>query len=139
VSFTWRDVSPERNEALPSAMVVRGTAYYRPRTQLPLGAGLRVQLLDQSVNPPKLLIETVVRSAWEEPIPFTLRLPPDVRLKGRKLAIAVRLARGSSPLYGLKEPLALDLGQLARPINLTIDSVVGSSDPELGSLQQSER
>lgn len=135
VSFSWRDVSPERNESLPSTMIVRGTAYYRPKTQLPLGAELRVQLLDQSVNPSKLLTETVVRTAWEEPIPFSLRLPLDVRLEGRKLVIAVRLARGSSPLYGLKEPLVLDLGQLGKPINLTIDSVVGGSTPELSSLR----
>jgi hypothetical protein len=65
VSFTWRDVSLERNEALSSAMVVRGTA------------------------------------------PFS-RI--HVRLEDRKLALAVCLARGSSPLCGLKEPVVLDLG-----------------------------
>jgi uncharacterized lipoprotein YbaY len=120
---------------LPSATIVRGTAYYRPKTQLPLGAELRVQLLDRAVDPPKLLTETVVRSAWEEPMPFGLRLPPDVRLEGRKLAIAIRLARGSSPLYGLKEPLALEPSELGRPINLTIDSVVRGGSREMSSLR----
>ena len=71
-----------------------------------------------------MLTEAVVRSSWEEPIPFGLRLPPDMKLQGRKLALAVRLARGSSPLYGLKQPLALDLDRLQRPIDLTIDSVM---------------
>jgi uncharacterized lipoprotein YbaY len=136
VSFTWNDLLPERHEALPPAVVVRGTAYYRPRTQLPQGAELRVQLLDQAIDPPELLTEAVVRSAWEEPIPFGLRLPLGMRLEGRKLAIAVRLARGSSPLYGLKEPQALKLDQLERPIDLMIDSVVAGTSPELGLLRQ---
>lgn len=134
-SFTWRDVLPERNEALPPATIVRGAAYYRPRTQLPLGAELRVQLLDRTVDPPMVLTETVVRSAWEEPMPFSLRLPPDMKPEGRNLAIAVRLARGSSPLYGLKEPLPLEPSQLALPINVTIDSVVGGGSGELSSLR----
>jgi uncharacterized lipoprotein YbaY len=136
VNFTWHDLLPERNEALPPAMVVRGTAYYRPRTQLPQGAELRVQLLDRALDPPQLLTEAVVRSSWEEPIPFGLRIPRDMKLDGRKLAIAVRLARGSSPLYGLKEPQGLDLDQLQRPIDLVIDWLVAGTNPKLSSLQQ---
>lgn len=135
-SFTWHHLMPERNEALPPAMVVRGTAYYRPRSQLPQGAELRVQLLDQAADPPQLLTEVVVRSAWEEPIPFSLRLPPNLKLEGRKLALAVRLARGSSPLYGLKQPQPLDLDRLQRPIDLTIDSVAASGSRELSSLRE---
>jgi uncharacterized lipoprotein YbaY len=135
-SFTWHHLLPERSESLPPAKVARGTAYYQPRTQLPLGAELRAQLLDQAQNPSELLTEAVVRSAWEEPIPFSLRLPPDMKLEGRKLAIAVRLARGSAPLYGLKEPQALDLNRLQRPIELTIDSVVAGSSREVSSLRQ---
>ena len=135
-SFTWHHLLPERNEALPPAIVVRGTAFYRPRTQLPQGAELRVQLFDQAVDPPQLLTEAVVRSAWEEPIPFGLRLPPDLNLEGRKLALAVRLARGSSPLYGFKEPQPIDLDQLQRPIDLTIDSVVAAGNRELSSLRE---
>jgi hypothetical protein len=78
------------------------------------------------------LTEVVVRSAWEEPIPFALRLPQNMKLEDRKLAITVRLARGSSPLYGLKEPQALTVDQLGRPIDLVIDSVVSR---ELSSLR----
>jgi len=135
-SFTWYHLLPERSEALPPAMVLHGTAYYRPRTQLPTGAELRVQLLDQASDPPQLLTEAVVRSAWEEPIPFGLRLPRDMKLEGRKLAIAVRLARGSSPLYGLKEPQPLGLDQLQRPIDLTIDSVVAGSARQTSPLPE---
>lgn len=134
-SFTWHHLMPERNEALPPAMVVRGTVYYRPRSRLPQGAELRVQFLDQLTDPPQLLAEAVVRSSWEEPIPFGLRLPLDMKLEGRKLALAVRLARGSSPLYGLKEPQPLDADQLQRPIDLTIDSVVAGGH-ELSSLRE---
>jgi hypothetical protein len=59
-----------------------------------------------------------------------------MKLDGRKLAIAVRLARGSSPLYGLKEPQGLDLDQLQRPIDLVIDWLVAGTNPKLSSLQQ---
>src|SRR4029077_10304257 len=111
-------------EALPRAMLVRGTAYYTPRTRLPKGAELRVQLFDQATNPPTLLTEAVVRSSWEEPIPFGLRLPPDMKLQGRKLALAVRLARGSSPLYRRRQRLALDPDRLQQPIDIKIDSVM---------------
>jgi hypothetical protein len=55
-----------------------------------------------------------------------------MKLEDRKLAITVRLARGSSPLYGLKEPQALTVDQLGRPIDLVIDSVVSR---ELSSLR----
>jgi len=124
VSFTWSHLMPERNEALPPATVVRGTAYYHPRLQLPPGSELRVQLIDEAVSPPALLSESVVRSSWVEPVPFTLRLPTDLKLEGRKLVLGVRLSRGRAPLYGLKEPLVLDLDQLHRPIELKIDSVL---------------
>lgn len=121
VSFTWQDLLPERHEALPPAMVLRGTAYYQPRVQLPHGAELRVQLLDEAADPPELLTETVVRTSWEEPIPFVLRLPPDLKLEHRRPAIAVRLARGTSMLYGLREPQPLDLDRLQQPLNVVID------------------
>jgi hypothetical protein len=136
VSFTWHHLLPERDEALPPAMVIRGTAFYRPRSQLPPGAELRVQLLDQGVEPRQLLTETVVRSAWEEPIPFGLRVPLDMKLEGRKLAIAVYLARGSSPLYRLKAPQPLDLNQLQSPVDLIIDSVVDGGGHDLSSLHE---
>jgi uncharacterized lipoprotein YbaY len=127
VSFTWNDLLPERNEYLPPAMMLHGTAYYEPRHELPPGAELRVQLFDQAANPPALLTESVVRSSWVEPIPYALRLPHDMKLQDRKLVIEARLSLGSQVLYRLKQPPALAPDQLQNPIDLTLTPVVGSS------------
>ena len=109
VSFTWRDLLPERNDYLPPAMLLHGTAYYEPRHELPPGAELRVQLFDQAANPPALLTELVVRSSWVEPIPYALRLPHDMKLRtassssrracrwGRRCSIASSNRRRSPP------------------------------------------
>jgi len=127
VSFTWNDVLPERNETLPPALMVRGAAYSRPKAQLPPGAELRVQLVDQASDPPALITEAVVRSSWVQPIPFGLRLPFDTKLEGRKLVLDVRLALGAQTLYRLKEPRALDPARLQQPVDLNIDAVVPSA------------
>src|SRR5205823_10158874 len=97
VSFTWKLLS-ESNEVLPPAMLLRGSANYQPKAQLAPGAELRVQLRDQAADPPALLTEVVERSSWVNPIPFGLRLPPDVKLEGRKLIIDARLSLGASTL-----------------------------------------
>ena len=124
VSFT----STERNEELPAALLVlRGSAAYRPKAQLAPGAELRVQLFDQAANPPALLTEAVVRSSWVDPIPFGLRLPPDLKLQGKKLVLDARLSLGASTLYRLKQPLALNPDQLQRPIELTVDAVIAGA------------
>jgi uncharacterized lipoprotein YbaY len=116
--------STERNEELPAALLVlRGAAHYRPKAQLAPGAELRVQLLDQAASPPALLTEAVVRSSWVDPIPFTLRVPQDMKLQGRKLALDARLSLGATTLYRLKQPLALDPDHLMRTIELTVDAV----------------
>jgi uncharacterized lipoprotein YbaY len=127
VSFKWNDLLPERNEALPPSFLLRGTTYYEPRIQLPAGTELRVQLFDRSVDPPALLTEEVVRSSWVEPIPFGLRLPPDMKLEGRKLVIDARLSEGSVTLYRLKQPRVLALDQLQQPIDLVMVQNVPST------------
>lgn len=127
VSVKWNDLLPERNEALPPALVLRGTTYYEPRIQLPAGTELRVQLFDHAVDPPTLLTEEVVRSSWVEPIPYSLRLPPDMKLQGRKLVLDARLSEGSATLYRLKQPLVLSLDQLQRPIDLLMSQNVPSA------------
>lgn len=127
VSFDETNLAPTRNEALPSAMVVRGSAYYRPRTPLARGTELRVQLFDQTDGTSQLVTEAVVRSSWVDPIPFGLRLPPDAKLDGRKLAIDARLALGASTLFRLKEPQVLTPDRLRQPVELTIDAVAGSA------------
>ncbi len=127
VDFNWTDLLPERNEAPPPAMVVRGSAYRQPKAQLPPGAELRVQLFDQAAQPPALLTEAVLRSSWVEPIPFSLRLPQDVKLQGRKLVLDARLSLGVQTLYRLKQPRTLNLDQLQQPIDITLDAVVPSA------------
>jgi uncharacterized lipoprotein YbaY len=127
VSFTSNDLQPQRNEELPHAQLLRGQAFYRPKAQLPPGAELRVQLVDQAANPPALLTEAVVRSSWVNPIPFGLRLPPDMKLEGRKLALEVRLALGSSILYRLPQPLPLNPDHLQSPIAVSLDAVIGGA------------
>jgi uncharacterized lipoprotein YbaY len=124
VSFTWNDLLPERKEALPPAAAIRGSAYYRPRMQLPRGSELRVQLLDFARDPAgALLTETVVRSSWEEPIPFVFRVPPEVSLTGRKLAVAARLAVGSKTLYRpATQPVAVSADDLQKPLTLMLDA-----------------
>ena len=126
VDFTYNDLQPQRNEELP-ALTLRGQATYRPKAQLAPGAELRVQLFDNATTPPALLTEAVVRSSWVNPIPFGLRLPPDMKLQGRKLVLDVRLSLGASTLYRLKQPLALDPDHLQRPIEVTVDAVVGDA------------
>ena len=126
-SFTWRELLPERHEALPPATVLRGTAYYAPKTTLAPGTELCVQLFDRASAPPVLLTEAVVRSSWVEPIPFGLLVPPDMKLGGRKLVIEMRIALGSQILFRLKEPKVLALDQLQQPIDVSLDEVVGSA------------
>jgi len=127
VRFTWNDLLPQNNEALPPALVLRGRAYYQPKRQLPPGAELRVQLFDRAAEPPALLTEAVVRSSWVEPIPFGLRLPRDMKLEGRKLVVEARLSLGRLVLYRLNEPHALALDRLLQPIDVTIDAVNAGS------------
>ena len=68
---------------LPPAIVVEGAATYLEKMALPRGVELQVQLLDVSKSPTgELLAEQVVRSGWQVPIPFALRLPKETSLAG---------------------------------------------------------
>jgi len=123
VSFTSNDLQPQRNEELPTALTLRGQAFYRPKVQLAPGTELRVQLLDQAANPPALLTEAVVRSSWLNPIPFGLRVAPDMKLQGRTLVLDARLSLGAATLYRLARPQLLNPDQLLRSIEVTMDVV----------------
>lgn len=118
VRFDDTELLATRNEHLPPAMAMRGQAAY-PKTQLAPGSELRVQLSDQS----GLLTEAVVRSSWVNPIPFSLRLPIDLKLEGRTLALDARLSRGSTALYRLAAPHRLALDRLQQPIDLRLEAV----------------
>lgn len=125
VSFRASDLIADRSQALPPTIRVRGAAYYRPKTQLPPGAELRVQLFDRALDAPQLLTEAVVRSSWIDPIPFGLRLPTELKLAGRKLAVSARIAVGSQTLFRLKEPQPLTADGLEQAIDLTLQAVTG--------------
>ena len=48
-----------------------------------------------------VLAEQVVRSGWQVPIPFSLRVPKEIPLAGRKLQITARFVNARQPLFAL--------------------------------------
>jgi uncharacterized lipoprotein YbaY len=122
--FHASDLMIKLGDELPPAIVVEGSAAYPEKMMLPRGAELRVQLLDLSKSPAgEIMAEQVVRSGWQVPIPFALRLPKKTVLEGRKLAIAARLVLAHQALFQLKESRPLDAAALHRPIELLLDKV----------------
>ena len=69
----------------------------------------------------------MVRSSWLNPIPFGLRVPPDMKLQGRTLVLDARLSLGASTLYRLTRPQPLNPDQLLRSIEVTMDVVPGGA------------
>jgi uncharacterized lipoprotein YbaY len=128
LSFAMVDLLPEKKEVLPPALGVRGTAFHQLRTALPRGAELRVQMLDVSrVASGEVLAEVVVRSAWLEPLPFVLRLPPETKLDNRRLLVAARLAVGSRTLLATDGGQPVTAADLQQPLRLKLDPVAGSA------------
>ena len=122
--FHASDLMNKLGDELPPAIVVEGSAAYPEKMPLPRGAELRVQLLDLSKSPAgEIMAEQVVRSGWQVPIPFALRLPKNTTLEGRKLAITARLVLAHQALFQLGEPRPLDVAALHRPIELLLDKV----------------
>jgi len=109
-------------DELPPALVVDGLATYRERLPLPRGAELRVQLLDFATDPAgEVLAEQVVRSGWQVPMPFALRLPRETSFEGRRLALTARIVLARQVLFRLNAPLPLVSGELGRPFELVLD------------------
>jgi len=82
--FHASDLMIKLRDELPPAIVVEGSTAYPEKMMLPRGAELRVQLLDLSKSPAgEIMAEQVVRSGWQVPIPFALRLPRDTALEVR--------------------------------------------------------
>jgi uncharacterized lipoprotein YbaY len=108
-------------DQLPPAVIVSGTVRSREDLKLPRGIELRVQLLDVGrASQPEIVAEQVVRSGWQFPIPFTLRVPKSVSLKDRKLAIAARLVLARETLFRIG-PRPLTAAEAARSIELILD------------------
>lgn len=108
-------------DALPPAIVVNGAVTYRERMVLPRGAELRVQILDVAKDPAEVLAEQVVRSGWQVPMPFALRLPKETTFEGRRLALAARLVLAHQVLFELREPLPVVGTDFLKPIELVLD------------------
>ena len=107
---------------LPPASVFEGAATYLDKMPLPRGIELQVQLLDVSKSGAgERLAEQVVRSGWQVPVAFALRVPRETSLAGRKLVITARFVVGHQVLFQLKEPRAVTADDLHRPLALTLD------------------
>lgn len=124
-------------DVLPPAIVIEGVATYREKMTLPHGIELRVQLLDVAKvlpgAPPgapggEVLAEQVVRSGWQVPIPFALRLPKETSFEGRRLVMTARLVLAHQVLFELREPLAVVGTDLLKPIELVLDKAAAAKN-----------
>lgn len=111
-------------DKLPPSIIVDGAASYLERTLLPRGVELQVQLLDTSKSPTgEVLAEQVIRSGWQVPIPFALRLPKEISLADRNLVITARFVLSRQTLFQLQETRVIPAGDLNKFIILTLDKV----------------
>jgi uncharacterized lipoprotein YbaY len=124
VMFHATPLQRNLGDRLPPAIEIEGAAAYLEKKPLPKGIELQVQLLDVAKSPrPEVLTEEVVRSGWQVPIPFALRLPKDLSLEGRKLEISARIVQARQPLFELQETRALTPDDLHKFIILTLGKV----------------
>ena len=116
-------------DELPPSIVIDGAASYLEKMPLPRGVELQVQLLDIAKSAAgEVLAEQVVRSGWQVPIPFALRLPRGTVLEGRKMVITARFVLARQPLFQLRDQRPLQAGDLRKYIILTLDKV-GEAKP----------
>jgi uncharacterized lipoprotein YbaY len=116
-------------DELPPSIVIDGAASYLEKMPLPHGVELQVELLDISKSAAgEVLAEQVVRSGWQVPIPFALRLPRGMSLEGRKMVITARFVQARQPLFQLRDQRPLDTSDFHKFIVLTLDKV-GEAKP----------
>lgn len=110
------------DETLPPSRSIRGTAVLAGlKSPLPRGAELRVQLLDVTSDPKGEVVgEQVVRSGWEVPIAFALRVKVDAMREGSSLAIAARVVLAGAVIYRLASPRMVTPEELRRPLILDL-------------------
>jgi uncharacterized lipoprotein YbaY len=124
VMFNASDLLPGHGDASAPTTLVAGAVAHPRRKVLPRGVELRVQLLDIGKSPPgDIVTEQVVRSGWEIPIPFALRLPKDTPLEGRKLVVTVTAVVGHQTLFQIAEPLVVTGEDSHKPVELVLDRV----------------
>lgn len=120
--FHISQVVPAMGDRLPPSIFVTGAASTARKVTLPRGSELRLELLDVSHSPDgELLAEQVVRSGWQVPIPFELRLPKDTKLDDRKLVLSARLVVQRRVVFQLTRPRPIALADLRNPIELLLD------------------
>lgn len=123
IMFHASHLAPRLGDTLPPAAVIEGAASYTEKGVLPKGAELRVQLLDKSKSASgDILAEQVVRTGRPSPIPFALRIPENVSLDGRNMAIAARIVLGRQTLFQLKEHVIVPAG-VQRPIEVSLEKM----------------
>lgn len=114
---------PKLGDTLPPAKLISGTVTLGEKTALPRGVELQIQLYDIAVSAEgELLAEQVVRSGWQVPIPFALRLPATFSAEGRKLALTARLVSAHQAQYRLPGPRLLTDREFAGPVVLTLET-----------------
>jgi uncharacterized lipoprotein YbaY len=112
---------PKLGDTLPPATVISGAATLAEKIALPRGIELQLQLLDIARSAEgELLAEQVVRSGWQVPIPFSLRLPATFSPEGRKLILTARLVAAHQVQYRLPSPRMLTDRELLGPVVLTL-------------------
>ena len=123
IMFHASHLAPRLGDTLPPASVIDGSASFTDKGVLPKGAELRVQLLDKSKSASgDILAEQVVRTGRPSPIPFALRIPENVSLDGRSLAITARIVLGRQTLFQLKEPAIVSAGP-HKPLEVSLEKI----------------
>lgn len=113
---------PKLGDTLPPATIISGTAMLAENTTLPRGVELQLQLFDIARSAEgELLAEQVVRSGWQVPIPFALRLPATFSADGRKLILTARLVAAHQIQYRLPAPRVLTDREILAPLVLTLE------------------
>jgi len=113
---------PKLGDTLPPATVISGSAALTEKITLPRGVELRIQLLDVARSSDgELLAEQVVRSGWQVPIPFALRLPAAFSTEGRTLILTARLVAAHQVHYRLPAPRVLSDRDILAPVVLTLE------------------
>ena len=124
VMFHASNLISHLGDQLAPSITINGSAAYAEKTAPPRGLELRVQLVDIGKSPAgEILSEQVVRTGWQVPIPFSLRLPTDTSLDGRKLVITARMVVGHQTLFQLKEPVALAAADFGKPVELMLGKI----------------
>ena len=122
--FHISQVVPAMGDRLPPSIFVTGAASTSRKVTLPRGAELRLELLDVAHSPDgEVLAEQVVRSGWQVPIPFELRLPKDTKLDDRKLVLTARLVVQRRVIFQLTRPRPIAVAELRNPIELSLDEI----------------